>query len=668
MRVSVVVFAVVVVALGAGSLLGCSYRPVPSGRPGSTGDGAIGGAGTGTDAGDGGAGGATTAGSAGRGETSALCLGRDGAPAVLPALLGRDGNRIVFVLDDGSTRGADDPATTYTVLQKNGWEATYGFPTEATWRAQLFDSSGRLRYDRTGDLGVPLPGAKAGFSGASLLSDGTLVMNMAHSDDNVVLSPDGGVLRRPSFATEPDARGWVGATLASSTQGLGVPVFLNVPTGEVRTLTYLAAGDGWAPIVDGARRLYLAEMNGGVALVDESVDAIHVETLTGWPRAALEVDTTPLSTGAVAAYVGLWDDNHRGVPLWLYDVGTQTLATALPEAAAVDGATGYSSGDEIDVNAPGVPAWRIELTTGAILDLRAGVAARPTRPLPGGAHDWILQADAQKNVYRYDRNNGTVEDLHVAGDPTLVGRRAVVVRDGLPRAWIDLDGGQTTDIAGAGDLVVPSQVAQGNGRFVAGFARPVTGGFGPLAPVWRVDLDAAVASAFPGIESPLRVVAGLGGPIFSGSVPPLLADGTAGLILSDGFGAGLYVGGPGVPWRLVGHEVRQVESVGWAVGDGFAIASEQDCDCYDPIELSWTAPPGAPETLAGVSLQFVAPDGSDLFPPRLGEHLAGFADDGHTCALAGTDAGDWAVYDLAGRTRHALGHFDALSWIDRGAF
>ena len=50
-----------------------------------------------------------------------------------------------------------------------------------------------------------------------------------------------------------------------------------------------------------------------------------------------------LSTGAVAAYVGLWDDNHHGVPLWLYDVGTQMLATALPQAAAVDGVTGYAS-------------------------------------------------------------------------------------------------------------------------------------------------------------------------------------------------------------------------------------------------------------------------------------------------------------------------------------
>ena len=39
---------------------------------------------------------------------------------------------------------------------------------EATWRAQLFDLRAEPRYDRTGDLGVPLPVFKAGFSGASL--------------------------------------------------------------------------------------------------------------------------------------------------------------------------------------------------------------------------------------------------------------------------------------------------------------------------------------------------------------------------------------------------------------------------------------------------------------------------------------------------------------------
>jgi hypothetical protein len=186
-------------------------------------------------------------------------------------------------------------------------------------------------------------------------------------------------------------------------------------------------------------------------------------------------------------------------------------------------------------------------------------------------------------------------------------------------------------------------------------------------PVWRVDLEAAVASAFPSIEPPLVAVGGAAAPIFSGNAAPLTADGTAGLILSDGSAPGLYVGGPGVPWHLVGRQVFQAQWIGWAAGDdGFTIAAELNCNCYDPISVRWTAPPNAPDALAGVSLQFVAPDGSDLFPPRLAEHLAGFADGAHTCALAHTDAGDWAVYDLAARTRHALGHFDALSWITIG--
>jgi hypothetical protein len=80
--------------------------------------------------------------------------------------------------------------------------------------------------------------------------------------------------------------------------------------------------------------------------------------------------------------------------------------------------------------------------------------------------------------------------------------------------------------------------------------------------------------------------------------------------------------------------------------------------------LSWPTPPaGAPGLLSGTSLQFVAPDGTDLFPPTATEHLRAFADESASCALATTDAHEWLVYDTQARTRRSLGRLEALGWI-----
>jgi hypothetical protein len=136
----------------------------------------------------------------------------------------------------------------------------------------------------------------------------------------------------------------------------------------------------------------------------------------------------------------------------------------------------------------------------------------------------------------------------------------------------------------------------------------------------------------------------------------------------DGLGAGLLVAEPGGPWRAVGRQVRQVTRVGWAGGPAFAIAAEKDCNCYGPLMLSWPTPPaGTPELLSGTSLQFVAPDGADVFPPSADEHLGAFADESSSCALATTDAHEWLVYDTKARTRRSLGRFEGLLWIADGA-
>jgi hypothetical protein len=582
------------------------------------------------------------------------------------ALLGLRGSQIVLIDDAGSIRSVDGRGNRPFLQERNGWVAAEGNPTPSTWRIKLFDASGQVRADASGDLSTSEAGSMSGFTGLRILSDGTAVTYAGTGA--TVLTPDGRVLVRPSFSTDPDARGWVGATLPSTTLILGIPVMLNVPSGEVRRLTYLAPNDEWAPIVAGSRRLYLSEMSGTVVLVDESVDGIHIERLPGWARGVLEIDGYKLSKGRFGAYVALGDGVRNGVPIWLYDVGTQTLASALPDGTVPADAKGMLVGESVTVSSGGARVWSVDLATGALLDYRAGLSVRLTRPPADGTPDWQLLTDNRGELYRYDRNGGKLEDLHLLGNASVSGRRALVMQNGRPRVVLQIDDAHVIGVVG-GDSLVPTTHVTLRDTWAVGFVPlgGVPGAGAATTPAWRVDLVTGEIRLFPAVDPALMALGGYSAaPIFSANSVPVLADGSVAIFLYDGFGASLYVGAPDAPWRKVGRAAREATWLGWADGPAFAIAAEKDCRCYTPLQVPWKSlPPGSPPILPGTSLQFAGLDGADLFPPSSDEHLDfdAFSDPSHTCALTRSDTGERALYDLGARTRRALGPFDRLSWV-----
>jgi hypothetical protein len=200
-----------------------------------------------------------------------------------------------------------------------------------------------------------------------------------------------------------------------------------------------------------------------------------------------------------------------------------------------------------------------------------------------------------------------------------------------------------------------------------GYASIPPSSWAPGLPLWRIDLETGEAGAFTTPDASLMPLLNNnpGAPLFSGGDIPALPDGRVGVLLYDGLGVGLYLAEPGAPWRPVGRRVRGVSWIGWTPGPALAIAAETNCHCYGPLMLKWPEPPAgaSPELLSATSLQFVAPDGTDVLPPTQGEHLVSFADrTTSSCALTSTDAHEWFVTDTQARTRRALGKLDALSW------
>jgi hypothetical protein len=360
---------------------------------------------------------------------------------------------------------------------------------------------------------------------------------------------------------------------------------------------------------------------------------------------------------------------RKNLPVWRYDLSTGALDSALPDGALPPECTSSQYPDgRIEVSIGGAPSqggallWTVDLVSAAILDYRAGLTVRRIQPAPGGPPQWLALTDGAKQLYRYDRATGALEDLHVAGDLTTVGRRALVMRDQRPVAVVSIDEGKVITIASGGSLA--PGVIQSAGRWAVGYEAPAAAPWAPGLPLWRVDLETGEASLFSPPEAPLMPLLHSTAPIFTGVATTVLADGRAGVMLYDGIGAGLFLAEPGAAWRAVGRRVREVTWLGWAAGPAFAIAAEKDCNCYGPLMLSWPTPPAdAPDLLSGTSLQFVAPDGTDVFPPAAGEHLGAFADGSASCALATTDAHEWLVYDLQARTRRSLGQLEGLSWI-----
>jgi hypothetical protein len=657
--------------LAAATLLGCAGRgslprEVPSGAAGGDPQGF---ARAGAAAGGGGP--AGPGGAAGVGTPVGLCPSRTGRLPDQLTLLGQDGGDIVFVRDDGVLTRVHGPGTRNILVQRTGWVAAYDAGNATTWKAQLFDVTGRLRAESSGAYPPGPPGKGTGIGAVSLLSDGTATFDFGNTNDDLVLTPDGRARVRPFFSIEPDAAGWVGVDLFIPAATPRLPVMMNVESGEIRKLSLLAATDAWAPIVSGARRLYLAEVNGTTVLVDESPQGARQVPLPGFARRNLEVEVAQLTGSGPAAYVALHDGARLNLPVWLYDLSTGGLVSALPDGKLPDVANGSPFYDgKVEVTAPNAPPatggtrlWTVELSTGSILDYRAGLTVHQTRPAPGGPSQWIAVTGGGKQIYRYDQASGAVDDLHISGDLTVAGRRALVVRDQRPREVVNIDDGAVTPIAGS-DTLPPGVTQAAAGRWAVGYASLQSAPWAPGLPVWRVDLETAETRVFSMPDASLMPLLNASAPLFRGAGTPLLADGRAGVMLYDGFGAGLYLAEPDAPWVAVGRRLRQATWIGWAVGPAFAIAAEKDCNCYGPLTLSWPTPPtGTPEILSGTSLQFVASDGTDVFPPAAGEHLGAFADQTASCALATTDAHEWVVYDTQARTRQSLGRFDSLSWI-----
>jgi hypothetical protein len=627
------------------ALLACSSRgalPLPRPEPGAPADAAA------------------------AGSPSATCSRLTNRPPAELALIGQDGSDLVLVANDGTVRRVPGPGAQMIYQQRGGWVAAYDTGHPGTWHVQLFDAAGGLHADAAGAAPLNSRGQPTGIAGLAILSDGMTTVNLGAAGDAPVLLPDGRTLMRPFFSTDPDARGWVGATLSNG-QVVGEPVLLNVETGETRHLTYLTAGDTWAPIISGARRLYLTEQDGEAVLVDESVDGAVTRLLPGWPRASLEIDTQELTDGTVAAYVSLSDGTRRNVPIWLYDLETQSLSTVLPDGALPEQAYGLpGSNGLLDVRTPGlpagIPAWRVDLVSGTIFDFRTGTA-RTTKPTGTGPARWFIVADSQTRLYRLDSAHGVLQDLHLTGDVAVSGTRALVTVEDRPRAIVGIDDGAVTPVPGGEAL--PSAFAVLVGRWATGFDGAGRAGWIAGSPRWRVDLDSGEARVFAPSATTDALMGNQAATPLNALGAPLLPDGRLGMLLDDGLGFRLYLRTPDAPWHPIGETVRAAQEIHWGGNDGFVIAAERSCDCYGGINIAWPTPPAGAVALSGTSLQFIGGDGQTIFPATTDEHLVSFADEDQSCALVRSDAGEWAVYDLPARRRIALGKLDALAWARR---
>src|SRR4029079_7452543 len=92
------------------------------------------------------------------------------------------------------------------------------------------------------------------------------------------------------------------------------------------------------------------------------------------------------------------------------------------------------------------------------------------------------------------------------------------------------------------------------------------------------------------------------------------------------------------------------------VGGAVAVSGPSPRGCPPP-------PAATPILLSGTSLQFVAPDGTDVFPPTTTEQLVAFSDESNSCALVKTDANEWFVVDIQARTRVSLGRADGFTFV-----
>jgi hypothetical protein len=581
------------------------------------------------------------------------------------AMLGRSGSELLFFHADGSVRRVHGPSAKLFRQERAGWVAVSDTSSSTTWHVQLYDASGALRADGTGAVPLDAMGKASGVRALTILSDGTATVDLGTPATNPILGPDGSVRLGPYYATDPDPRGWVSTSLHSDTVVLGVPVFVNVLTGEVRHLSRIAPDDGWAPIVTPSRRLYLAETNGDAVLVDESVDEVATTTLPGWRRADLEVDTVQRLDGRVGATVIVKSAAGKNVPLWFYDPARRVLASALPDSTLPSNArAAQQARNMVDVSAGGARVWSVDLGTGTIIDYRAAFSVHPAAFPAAAPAAWDVLVDNQKDVFELDHASGAFRDLHLTGDfAQSSDPRAIVMRDGRPREVVHVDDGTVLEIAGSDALAaVPPQFA---GRWAAGFESSNSmQSWVRDIPRWRIDLETGEVRLFPALV-PAPMTFGFNtASRFGGPLAPILPDGRAVVMSYDGFSFSLHAGGPDDPWRTFGQPVRAAERISWAFGPGFVIDAEKNCECYGPILGPWPTPPaGAPVALSGTSLQFVAGDGTDIYPATTDEHFVSFADATNSCALVRTDAGASVVYDLGAGRRYDLGKLDELAWI-----
>jgi hypothetical protein len=643
-------------------LVGCGSRHALEGSVTATG-------GAGGTSGDGAGGdGAVGAGAGGGGADATppvpLCARLAAPGSHRLTMLAQSGGELLFFQSDGSVARVGGLGAKAGHIERFGWVAVWDGASPTTWHVRLFDSSGALRADASGTSPLDAKGQPVGVRGLTILSDGTTTADLGTPSTNPILHPDGRVRLGPYYTTDTDDRGWTSTSLHSDTVVLGIPVFLNVETGEIRRLSRLAPDDGWAPNITPSRRVYLAEIDGAAVLVDESVDDVATTPLPGWRRADLEVDPVQRPDHTVGATVITRGAPRPNVPLWFYDPTTRALASALPDGTLPPDASAFARArNMVEVSVGGARGWAVDTGTGTIIDYRAGLAVRPAAFPTTAPPDWDLFADNQKNVFRLDHASGAFEDLHVAGDVAQgPNQRALVTRDGRPREVVHVDDGTVLEIADAEALAaLPPSFA---GRWAGGFESSTNQSWVLDLPRWRVDLETGAARLFAALDPP-PMFSGIGtASRFGGGFAPLLPDGRAVVMSYDGYSFSLHVGGPDDPWQTMGEPVRAAERIGWAFGAGFLIDAEKDCSCYGPIQGPWPpAPAGAPAALSGTSLQLLGADGSTLFPPTTDEHFVAFADQTNSCALVSTDAGASVVYDLAAGRRRDLGKLDAIAWI-----
>src|SRR5437773_3768817 len=215
--------------LSVATVLACSSRAILVAPASTNAAGAQGLAGAGGSAGTGGS--AGSAGAAGAAMPLGICPSRTGRRPGQLALRGADGSDIILVHDDGATQRVSAPDARSATAQRNGWIAAYNYGGTATWKAMLIDSSGHVRADSSGQA-PPGPAGTWAISQANVLPDGTATFDLGNTEDDLVLTPDGRVRRRPYFSTEPDAAGWVATNLSDPKLIVGIPVMLNVETGE----------------------------------------------------------------------------------------------------------------------------------------------------------------------------------------------------------------------------------------------------------------------------------------------------------------------------------------------------------------------------------------------------------------------------------------------------